>query len=130
MAHEVKVEGMRRGIKTFVEALRRKNVKMAKEKFEWLVKGLDIRDEYWWGYRRALEGMVVVLESGDELSLLRQLVDKKYPGDKIKELIEEMQVKVSQNFRPRDEKGYHTAWIEVLQVFDEFGRKSESRATR
>lgn len=115
---------MKWGMKSFAEALRRKNARIAREKLERIVKSLDMRDEYWRGYRRALEGMVAAMESGDELPLLRQLVDKRYPDDKVRELVEKMRVKVSQNFRPRDEKGFYTAWIEVLQAFGE-GKRSK-----
>lgn len=125
MVYEVEGGRMRRGIKTFVMALRRKNSRVAKEKFERIVKGLDVGDEYWQGYRRALGGMVAALESGDELSLLRQMINGRYPDEKIEELTEEMRVRASQDFRPEDERGYHAAWIEILQAFGEFGKKSE-----
>ncbi len=118
---------MKRGVKTFAEALRRKNAKKAKEKFERIAKRLSTKDEYWRGYRRALEGMVAALESGDDLTFLRQLASGRHPVEDIKRYIGEMQAKVDQDFRPKDERGYHAAWVEILGIFLEMTDKSKKK---
>lgn len=114
-------------MKTFAKALRGKNAKKAKEKFERIAKRLNTKDEYWKGYHRALEGMVAALESGDDLTFLKRVASGKYSSEDIKRYIDEMRVKVNQDFRPNDERGYHAAWVEVLDVFLEMAEKSKRK---
>lgn len=109
-----------------------KNVKEAKEKLEEKTRGLDPGDDFWKGYRLALQGMLAALETGDELAVVRRIVDGRYPPEKMRELMEQMQGRVSQPFRSAEERGFDSAWVQVLQILLERVGKQEARggATR
>jgi len=116
---------MKSDLKPFVGAILEKNAKNAREKLEEICQGLDLTGEFWRGYRLALQGMVAALETGDELTLIRRIVDGKCPRENIQEFIRQTRDKISQEFRPEDERGFSKAWIDVLQIFLE---KLESAA--
>lgn len=109
---------MKRGLKTFARALRGDDVKKAKEMFGKIVQG-KMEDEVWEGYHRALGGMVSGLESGNDLTLARQIADGKYSREELEDLKKEMEEKSAQEFRPPDERGFNDAWSDVLQVLTE-----------
>ncbi len=119
---------MERGMKTFAEALKRRKVRSARAKLDRIVRRLDAGDEYWQGYRSALEGMVAALESGDDLTFLRQVASRSNSRESIEKYIAEMQAKASQDFRPREEQGYHAAWVEILQTFLEMSEKNKKKS--
>jgi len=56
----------------------------------------------------------LALESGGELSTINRVLDKKYTLEQISELIRETRARLSQKFRPKDEQGFDTAWVDVL----------------
>jgi hypothetical protein len=108
---------MKPDLKPLVIALRRKDPKAARERLERIVEKLDLDDEFWKGYSLALRGMVTALESGDELTIIRRIIDGKHSRENINRLVQDMQARISQVFRPKDEQGFNTAWMEVLQMF-------------
>jgi len=108
---------LERGVKTFAEDIKRGKGRSAKIKLERIAKRFDRKDEFQHGYLTALEGMVSAVESGDDLTLLKQIANSPKPREKIEQYLAEMQTRVSQDFRPREEIGYNTAWVEVLQAF-------------
>lgn len=116
---------MKSDLKPFVDAILEKNAKSAREKLEEICQKPDLTGEIWRGYRLALQGMVAALETGDELTLIRRIVDGKCLRENIQELIRQMRDKTSQEFRPEDERGFSKAWMDVLQILLE---KLESTA--
>ena len=108
---------MKPDLKQFVTALRRNDPKAAKERLERIVEKLNLDDEFWRGYCLALRGMVTALEAGDELTVIRRIVTAKYSREDISRFVQDAQVRISQVFRPKDEQGFDTAWMEVLQMF-------------
>lgn len=106
---------MKRGMKTFSRGVRDGEVDKAKGMFEKVVQG-HMDDEVWEGYNRALKGIVESLESGEDLTLPRQLAGDKFSIEKIEDIKKEMEERASQEFRSDDERGYNSAWSDVLQV--------------
>ena len=104
-------------MRSFVEALRKKDVKKARESLEDMEKKLSLKDEFWRGYHLALRGIVSVIESGDELSLILKMLDGKISEENVQKLTQQIQERVSQTFRPEDELGFNTAWADALQLF-------------
>jgi len=101
-------------IKPLVKFLKQKDVKRAREWLELNRSEINAGDEFLKGYLLALQGMVSALESGGELSAINKVLEKKYSREQIAELIRETRDRISQKFRPEDEHGFDTAWIDVL----------------
>jgi len=104
-------------LKPFVRALREKDTKKAREWLEQTKSRVDSNDEFWQGYLQALQGMVAALETGSELSVIKRVVNKEYKQEQIDGLIKSARERASRKFRPKDEQGFDTAWVEVLQGF-------------
>ncbi len=102
-------------MKRFVKALRGKDVKGAREQLEDIEKKLDLNDEFWRGYHLALRGMVAALESGDELTVIAQITGGKNSCELAQRLLQQAQERASRAFRPKDEQGFDTAWVDVLR---------------
>ncbi len=109
---------MKRGLKGFSRAVRDGKIEESEERLESIVQG-DMNDEEWKGYHWALKGMVKALDSDSDLSLARQIAEDKIGMEKARKLKEEMEEKSSQGFRPGYERGYNSAWSDVLQVIIE-----------
>ena len=108
---------MKLDLKPFVEALKKKDVKKARESLEDMENKLNLKDEFWCGYHLALCGMISAIESGDELSLILKMLGRTIPGESLQKLTQQIQERVSQLFRPEDEIGFSTAWVDALQLF-------------
>jgi hypothetical protein len=104
-------------LRTFVRLLKQKDLKGAREWLDQRRSGLNPPDEFWKGYFLALQGMISAIETGAELSLIKRLLDGGYGREDIEKLIDQMRERLSPGFRPRDEQGFSTAWMEVLQEF-------------
>lgn len=61
--------------------------------------------------------MIAALEAGGELSVTNRVVNGEYKQEQIVELVKSVREKLSRKFRPKDEKGFDTALVEVLQEF-------------
>jgi len=106
-------------LKPFVEAVREKDIKRAREKLEEINRGLDPNDEFWKGYRLALHGMIAAIEAGDELTVIRRILNGGYTRQHIQELLNQANARLSDVFRPKDERGFDTAWVDVLKIFSQ-----------
>lgn len=109
---------MKRGMKTFARAIRDGKIDKAEEMLEKIVQG-NMRVNVWKGYHRALEGAAESLDSDDDLTLPRQIAGGKVSLDKLEEFQEDMEVKSSQEFRSENERGFNSAWADILQVIIE-----------
>ncbi len=109
-------------LKPFARALGEKNTKKAREWLEQTKGRVDPNDEFGRGYLLALQGMVAALEAGGELSVVKRVVDGEYKQEQIVGLVKSAREGLSRKFRPKDEQGFDTAWIEVLREF--LGEKS------
>ncbi|MDI6642990.1 MAG: hypothetical protein QMD95_02945 [Candidatus Hodarchaeaceae archaeon] len=106
-------------LKPFVRALTQKDPKKAREWLEQNKGNFNPANEFERGYLLALQGMVSALETGGELSLIKLLVNGSYGKERIETLIRETRARLSLKFRPKDEQGFDTAWVDVLQEFSE-----------
>lgn len=104
-------------LKPFVRALREKDTKKVREWLEQTKSSVDPNDESERGYLQALQGMVAALETGSELSVIKRVVNREYKQEQIKELIKSTRERASRKFSPKDEQGFDSAWVEVLQGF-------------
>lgn len=111
-------ENMKRGMKTFARAIRDGKTDKAEEMLENIVQG-NMKVNIWRGYRRALEGAVEALDSDEELTLPRQMAEDKFSLEKLETIQEEMESKSSQEFRSESERGFNSAWADILQVIVE-----------
>jgi len=102
-------------LKQFVKAVREKDVRKAREQLELIEQKLDLKDEFWAGYHMALRGMVAAIESGDELTAVAQIASGKRSREFAQKLFQQFQEQTSQSFRPKDEQGFGTAWMDVLK---------------
>lgn len=106
---------MKRGLKTFARSVRDDKIEKAQEMYEKIVQG-NMDDGLWEGYQTALKGMIEALDSGDDLTLPRQIADEKYSKKRLKKIRKEMESRASQEFRAADERGFNMAWADVLKV--------------
>lgn len=106
---------MKRGLKTFARAIRDGDVDSAEEMFKKIVQG-NMEEDVWTGYRRALGGMIVALDEGEDLTLPKQIASGRISKDKLEKIKGEIEERSSSEFRPADEMGYNAAWSDVLQV--------------
>ncbi len=119
-------------LRPFVDLMLQKNVKGAREKLEEMARGFDSADDFWKGYRLALQGMLAALEAGDELTVVRRIVEGRYSPENMRELMEQMRDRISQPFRSAEERGFDSAWAQVLLILLKGADKPEARggATR
>jgi hypothetical protein len=103
----------------FVKALREKDTKKVREWFEQAKGRVDLNDEFGRGYLLALQGMIAALEVGNELSVIKRMLNGEYKQEQIAGLVKNTRERLSRKFRPKDELGFDTAWVEVLQEFSE-----------
>lgn len=109
---------MKRGMKTFARSVQKGDVDKAKEMLDKIVQG-NMKVNVWEGYQGALKGIVEALDSDNDLTLPQQISEDKFSMEKLENLREEVEERSSQEFRPEDEKGYNSAWSDVLQVIIE-----------
>jgi hypothetical protein len=101
----------------FVEALKRRDLKKAREWLEARKTETNTKEEFWAGYFLALSGMLSALESSQELSVIQKLVSGSPSKEEIERLTHEFKRQLSLKFKPRDERGFTTAWLEFLERF-------------
>ncbi len=101
-------------IKPFVKLLKQKDAKRAREWLETNKGSLNMGNEFENGYLLALQGMISALESSSELSTINKVLDKNYKSEQVSQIVKETKGRLSQKFRQNDEKGFDTAWIDVL----------------
>jgi len=104
-------------LRPFVDALRGRDIKKAREWFERVGGELGPKDGFWAGYRLALQGMLSALESGSEMSVIWRLVNERCSRGEIEGLLKAARKKASRPFRPRDELGYDKAWSDFLSAW-------------
>ncbi|MGC8816262.1 MAG: hypothetical protein ACP5PX_00365 [Candidatus Hadarchaeum sp.] len=101
-------------IKPLVKLMKKRDLKGARDWLEANRGKIDPNDEFARGYLLALQGMVSALESGGELAAINKVLEKKYSGEQIAEIISETRSRIAQKFRPADERGFNTAWVDIL----------------
>ncbi len=102
-------------LKPFARTLRERDTKKAREWLEQTKSRFDPNDEFGRGYLLALQGMLAALEAGGELSVIKRVVGGEYKQEQVVGLIKGAHARLSRKFRPKDEQGFDTAWVGVLQ---------------
>lgn len=108
---------MKIDLNPFIAALRKKDTKKAREWLEQNMGEFGSSDEFRLGYLLALQGMVAAIESGGELSVIKRVINGEYKQEQVKRFIQDARERLSRKFRPKDEQGFDTAWVEVLSGF-------------
>lgn len=109
-------------VKPFVGLLKKEDAKRAREWLELNKGNANPTDEFERGYLLALQGMASALESGGELSTINKILKKRYALEQVNDVVKDAKAKLSQKFRLEDERGFHKAWIDVIQELS--GEKS------
>jgi hypothetical protein len=100
----------------FIRDLKRRDLKSAKGWFESKKPELEGAGDFWKGYALALNGMIASLESGQEFSLMKRLING-VSRDELETLLKDFKRRMNQSFRPSEERGFDAAWSEALQLF-------------
>ncbi|MFH1821729.1 MAG: hypothetical protein ABH852_04735 [Methanobacteriota archaeon] len=101
-------------VKPLVKLLKQKDAKKAREWLELNRGEINPDDEFYRGYLLAFQGMVSALESGGGLSAVSKILENKYEHEQVSGLLRGTRTRLSQKFRPKDERGFDTAWVDFL----------------
>ncbi|AMM54704.1 hypothetical protein [Pyrococcus kukulkanii] len=99
----------------FLRALLRRDFDKAKSHLDKLAK-LVKEDEWGRGYLKAINGFMSAIKDNDSDSLIVRLLNTPDP-EEIKKLLERFEEIKNQEFRDDYERGYYTAWVELLQAY-------------
>ena len=99
----------------FLRALMRRDFNKAKSHLEKLTKMVG-NDEWGRGYTKAINGFISALKDNDTDALIVQLV-KEVNHERAKQLLLHFEEILNHEFRDEYEKGYYTAWIELLRAY-------------
>ncbi|BAA30580.1 hypothetical protein [Pyrococcus horikoshii] len=99
----------------FLRALLRRDFDKAKSHLEKLSK-LVKDDEWGRGYLKAINGFMSAIKDNDNDSLIFRLLNDPDPKE-IEELLNRFEEVKEQEFRDDYERGYYTAWVELLQAY-------------
>ena len=102
----------------FIKDLKQKNLKGAKSWLENKRPELESAGNFWKGYFLALNGMVASLEDNQEFSLMKKIVNGNFK-EELNLLAKDFKKRMNQKFRPEEERGFDSAWFEVIQKFIE-----------
>jgi hypothetical protein len=99
----------------FLRALLRRDFSKAKGHLEKLQK-MAGSDEWGRGYARAINGFLSALQDNDSDAFLLQVVSKN-DRERAEEFLKRFEEIISQEFLDEYEKGYYTAWVELLRAY-------------
>ncbi|USS40382.1 hypothetical protein NF865_08725 [Thermococcus aggregans] len=99
----------------FLRALMRGDYAKAKSHLDKLEKIVG-DDEWGRGYSKAINGFLSALKDNDTDSLIVQLI-RNPDKEKAKKLLEHFESILQHEFRDDYEKGYYTAWKELLTAY-------------
>lgn len=99
----------------FLRALMRGDYSKAKAHLDKLEKIVG-DDEWGRGYSKAINGFLSALKDNDTDSLIVQLV-RNPDNEKAQKLLEHFESILQHEFRDDYEKGYYTAWKELLTAY-------------
>ncbi|AFN04165.1 hypothetical protein PFDSM3638_06930 [Pyrococcus furiosus DSM 3638] len=100
----------------FLRALLRRDFDKAKSHLDKLQKLVKEEDEWGRGYLKALNGFMSAIKDNDTDSLIIMLLNNP-DEERIKEFLRNFEEIKNQEFRDDYEKGYYTAWVELLQAY-------------
>lgn len=99
----------------FLRALLRRDFSRAKGHLEKLQK-IAGNDEWGRGYSKAVSGFLSAIQDNDPDSLIVQLINE-HNLEKAEALLRHFESILRHEFRDEYEKGYYTAWVELLKAY-------------
>ena len=124
----VKMPAREMRMEMFLKALMRGDYTKAKSHIDKLEKIVG-DDEWGRGYSRAINGFLSALKDNDTDSLIVQLI-KGPNNENAQQLLERFENILQHEFRDDYEKGYYTAWKELLTAYlsqERLGVKSDRK---
>jgi hypothetical protein len=89
----------------------KKDTKKMREIYDEIEKDLD------GGYRKALNGLIAVLENNDSRALLYLILNDELTKKEVKDLYRRSKKIYSEEFRNDEERSYEKAWMEFLKYY-------------
>lgn len=105
-------------ISEFIESLKQKNLKNARSWLESKRPELENSGKFEKGYLLALNGMITSIEENQELSLMKKILNGS-SKEELSSIAKDFKKRINQRFRPEEERGFDSAWFEVIQRFVE-----------
>ncbi|HOM95473.1 MAG: hypothetical protein GX941_02130 [Candidatus Methanofastidiosa archaeon] len=112
------MEKVKLRLKLLVSYLDNGDVKKAKENYLQIAEHLGDA-EFNKGYSKAINGIVTSIEKNDRDSIIYKIVSKEIDKRDLKKLLLESTKKTSDIFRTEEERGFETAWVDVLSIYVE-----------
>ncbi len=112
------LEKVKLRLKLLVSYLDNGDVKKAKENYLQIAEQLG-GAEFNKGYSKAINGIVTSMEKNDRDSIICKIVAKEIDKRDLKKLLLESTKRASDTFRTEEEKGFETAWVDILSIYVE-----------
>ena len=112
------LEKVKLRLKLLVSYLENGDVKKARENYLQIAEDLG-ETEFKKGYAKAINGIVTSMEKNDRDSIICKIVSKEFDKRNLKKLLLEATKRSSDAFRTEEEKGFETAWVDVLSIYVE-----------
>lgn len=93
-------------------------MKKARENYLQIAEHLS-KTEFNKGYSKAINGIVTSMEKNDRDSIICKIVSKEIEKRDLKKLLLESTKRASESFRTDEEKGFETAWTDILSIYIE-----------
>lgn len=110
------MEKVKLRLKLLVSYLDNGDVKKAKENYLQIAEHLGDA-EFNKGYSKAINGIVTSIEKNDRDSIIYKIVSKEIDKRDLKKLLLESTKKTSDIFRTEEERGFETAWVDILSIY-------------
>ncbi|MDY1590767.1 MAG: hypothetical protein RBS85_01175 [Methanofastidiosum sp.] len=112
------MEKVKLRLKLLVSYLENGDMKKARENYLQIAEHLG-DSEYNKGYAKAINGIVISMEKNDRDSIICKVVSKEFDKRDLKKLLLESTKRASEAFRTEEEKGFETAWVDLLSIYVE-----------
>ena len=114
----INLEKVKLRLKLLVSYLENGDMKKARENYLQIAEHLG-DSEFNKGYAKAINGVVTSMEKNDRDSIICKVVSKEFEKRDLKKLLLESTRRASETFRTEEEKGFETAWVDLLSIYVE-----------
>mgnify|MGYP000926539481 FL=1 len=112
------LEKVKLRLKLLVSYLENGDLKKARENYLQIAEHLG-DTEFNKGYAKAINGIVTSMEKNDRDSIICRAASKEIDKRDLKKLLLESTKRATDAFRTEEEKGFETAWVDVLSIYVE-----------
>lgn len=112
------LEKVKLRLKLLATYLENGDMKKARENYIQIAEHLG-DTEFNKGYAKAVNGIVTSMEKNDRDSIICKVVSKEFDKRDLKKLLLESTRRASDVFRTDEEKGFETAWVDILSIYVE-----------